>query len=313
MAPTMTDFDISISHPAGVFGLPPLELVEISPDVRQFSPLIPGSASLEDVPVTSLAAMTMYAVPSTIERRRDLALMLRALRPGARFTALAPKDMGGSRLRAELVAFGCTVDESAKRHHRICAGERPDTLCGLDAAIAEGNPLRLDDLGLWSQPGIFSWNRLDPGTSQLLDALPALHGVGADLGCGNGVLAHGILASSDVERLHLVDLDRRGVEAARRNVDDARAVFHWEDVRRGLPFEKIDFVVMNPPFHDAGSESKGLGTAFIERAAGVLRTGGALWLVANRHLPYEKVLRALFRRNETMVEAHGFKVFMAQK
>ncbi len=255
----------------------------------------------------------MYAEPGTLERRYDIALMLRALARGAPFTVLAPKDMGGGRLRGELAGFGCAVEESAKRHHRICSGTRPVAVKGIDAAISDGGPRLLKDLGLWSQPGIFSWNRVDTGTALLLQTLPPLSGSGADLGCGNGVLAHGVLASDAVERLHLIDIDRRAVEAARRNVDDSRAQFMWASVRSQMPFEKLDFVIANPPFHDAGSEDKRLGSVFIETAAGLLRTGGTFWMVANRHLPYEKVLKALFRRVTPVMEAHGFKVFSAQK
>ena len=314
----MTERDLSSPTPmpsphSGVFGTPPPVLADVAPGAGQFSPLIPGAVALEDMAPGSMMGMTMYAVPGTLERRYDLALMLRALARDAPFTVLAPKDMGGARLRGELVAFGCAVEESAKRHHRICSGTRPGTLAGIDAAIAAGGPRLLDALGLWSQPGIFSWNRIDPGTALLLEALPLLAGRGADLGCGNGVLAHGVLASNDVERLHLVDVDRRAIEAARRNADDPRARFLWASVRSDLPFEKLDFVVANPPFHEAGSEDKRLGAVFIERAVGLLRTGGTFWMVANRHLPYEKVLKASFRRVTAVTEAHGFKVCSAQK
>ena len=256
----------------------------------------------------------MLAVPGTLERRHDLAAMLRALAPGAPFTVMAPKDMGGARLGGELAAFGCAFTESAKAHHRICAGTRPQALVGIAEAIAEGAPRRLADLGLWSQPGIFSWNRIDPGTALLLQALPRLSGHGADLGCGIGVLAHGVLASPKVTRLDLLDIDRRAVAAARRNVDDARASFAWADVRAGTGLTGLDFVVMNPPFHDAtGGEDKGLGQVFIRRAAEALRGGGHLWLTANRHLPYEAVLKPLFRQVTPVIEAGGFKVVEARK
>ncbi len=299
---------------SGVFGLPPADLVEVRPGALQFSPLVPGQGgSLPDASPASLSAMAMLAAPGTIERRHDLAAMLRALRPGAPFTVLAPKDMGGARLAKELEGFGCAVVDSAKRHHRICVGICPAELVGIEAALAEGAPRRLADTGLWSQPGIFSWNRIDPGTALLLEALPPLSGRGADLGCGIGVLAHGVLASAKVTRLDLVDIDRRAIAAARRNVDDPRAHFAWADVKAGTALEGLDFVVMNPPFHAAGTEDKSLGQVFIRRAAEALRTGGRLWLTANRHLPYEAVLKPLFKRVNLIVEAHGFKIVEAQK
>ncbi len=298
----------------GVFGLPPRDLVDVPADAWQFSPLSPGDGgALADAAPASLAGMVMLAAPGTIERRHDIAAMLRALEPGAPFTVLAPKDLGGSRLAKELEGFGCAIVDTPKRHHRICVGARPDVLAGIDAALTAGAPRRLDDLGLWSQPGIFSWNRIDPGTALLLEALPALAGRGADLGCGIGVLAHGVLASPKVTHLDLLDIDRRAIAAARRNVDDPRAHFAWADVKAGTELSNLDFVVMNPPFHAAGSEDKGLGQVFIRRAAEALRTGGRLWLTANRHLPYEAVLQPLFKRVNPLIEAHGFKIVEAQK
>ena len=298
----------------GVFGLPPRDLVDAARGSRQFSPLLPGDGeALAEVAEGSLAGMVMLAAPGTIERRHDMAAMLRALEPGAPYTVLAPKDMGGSRLAKELESFGCAAVDTAKRHHRICVGTRPALLAGIEDALAEGAPRRLDELGLWSQPGIFSWNRIDPGTALLLKALPALAGRGADLGCGIGVLAHGVLASAKVTRLDLIDIDRRAIAAARRNVDDPRAHFAWTDVKAGTGLEGLDFVVMNPPFHAAGAEDKSLGQVFIRRAAEALRTGGRLWLTANRHLPYEAVLKPLFKRVNPLLEAHGFKIIEAQK
>ena len=40
---------------------------------------------------------------------------------------------------------------------------------------------------------------------------------------------------------------------------------------------------------------------------------GSCWLVANRHLPYEAVLKTLFRRVTLKVEASGYKIYEARK
>ena len=295
-----------------IFGHPPAALAPTSGGATQLSPLVPGATALADLAPGALASLAMLAVPGTIERRHDLALALRALAPGAPFTILAPKDAGGSRLAGELSAFGCSVDDRAKAHHRICSGMRPDALDGVDAAIEAGAPRLAPELGLWTQPGVFSWDRLDPGTALLMETLPRLSGKGADLGCGIGVLAHPVLASDKVTALALVDIDRRAVEAARRNAADPRVTHLWADVR-GVALERLDFVVMNPPFHAAGEEDKGLGVAFIQKAAAGLRTGGHLWMVANKHLPYEAALKAAFKRVNPLAEANGFKVLSAVK
>ena len=296
-----------------VYGLPPLDLAPLPTPVIQVSPFLVGSARLEDMAEASLESVTVLAPAGTLERRFVLAHALRALAPGGRLTALAPKDRGGSRLAKELAAFGCPAADEPRRHHRICTLARPAAAIGLDAAIHEGGPRHIDNLALCTQPGVFSWDRLDPGTALLMSRLPALKGKGADLGCGLGVLGRAMLHSASVTHLTLIDLDRRAVEMARRNVADPRAAVVWGDLRANPLHPGLDFAVSNPPFHDGGGEDQALGIVFIQRAAEALRTGGALWLVANAHLPYEAPLRELFRTVTTVTVEGGYKVFEARK
>jgi 16S rRNA (guanine1207-N2)-methyltransferase len=299
---------------AAVYGFPSFDIVDVPDGAVQVSPLVVGSSDLADLAEGSLDEIVIQAPAGVAERRYVLAQALRALKVEGRLTALAPKDRGGLRMNKELAAFGCTVGESAKRHQRICVALKPANIVGLDAAIAEGAPRRLDGDGLWTQPGVFSWDRLDPGSALLLKSLPLLSGAGVDLGCGIGVLAHAVLTSPKVAKLALVDLDRRAVEAAKRNVNDPRVEVVQADARRGADLATgLDFVVTNPPFHETGNEDKGLGQAFITSAAAMLRKGGVLWIVANRHLPYEAVLNESFKNVRPVADAGGFKVYEARK
>ncbi|WP_342151663.1 class I SAM-dependent methyltransferase [Methylorubrum sp. SB2] len=297
-----------------VHGLPLPELVAVPEGAAQVSPLIPGSARLEDIAPDSLDTAVLLAPPGTVERRYVLALALKALKPGGRLTVLAPKDKGGTRLAKELRSLSCAITEEAKRHHRICSVTRPADPAGLDEAIQAGRPRHIDNLGLCTQPGIFSWDRLDPGTALLLRHLPALSGKGADLGCGLGILSRAVLHSEKVKSLAMIDIDRRAIEMARRNVGEACASAHWADLRGAEPaLTGLDFVVTNPPFHDGGAEDQALGKAFISRAAAALRNGGTLHLVANAHLPYEAPLRAAFKTVNLTVTEGGYKLFEARK
>ena len=295
-----------------LYGRPPA-VFDPPGDAIQTSPLIPGSTALESVAEGSADAAMIYAPPGVLERRYTLALALRALKPGGRLDAMAPKDKGGSRLKKELEAFGLEIGESAKAHHRRCVVVRPETMTGLDEAIEAGAPRLVPGLDAWSQPGIFAWDRVDAGTLLLAQTLPPLKGAGADLGCGYGALATVVLGSPAVTALRLLDLDRRAVEAARRNVEDPRATFEWADARTVEADGDLDFVVMNPPFHDGGAEDRRLGQAFIRQAAALLKKGGVLWLVANRHLPYEADIAAAFKRSQPLADKGGYKVIEAVK
>jgi 16S rRNA (guanine1207-N2)-methyltransferase len=300
---------------SGFYGTPPSDLADVPRDATQFSPLIPGSASLDKQPPGSLDAITLLAPPGTIERRYALAQALRALKDGATLTALAPNDRGGTRLRKELEAFGLAVNETSKRHHRIATTIKAAGIGDIVAQVIEdGGPRFDDEIGLWTQPGVFSWDRLDPGTHMLIEHLPALSGRGADFGCGIGILARAVLASEAVTELTLVDIDRRAIECAEHNLDTPRARFLWHDLRDPHPaLTNLDFVVMNAPFHDAGQEDKGLAQAFVRRAAESLRKGGICVMVANRHLPYEAVLKPLFKAVKPIIEQGGYKIYEARK
>ncbi|MEF2551739.1 class I SAM-dependent methyltransferase [Aurantimonas sp. A2-1-M11] len=308
----MTNIDPPPSLRSAVYGAPPANLVDVPDGAVQLSPLRPGAEALETLPDAAFDAIVVAAPPGAIERRFVLAHALRVLAPGGALTVLAAKDKGGQRLRAELEGFGCDVAEHFKARQRICAVRRPDSPHGLTEAIAAGAPVTVEAIGLRSQPGIFSWNRVDPGTSLLLRHLPPLVGNGADLGAGLGILAIGVLASPKVEALTLVEIDRRAVEAAKVNVADPRARFLWADARESA-LADLDFVVSNPPFHAEGIEDRGLGQAFITAAGRMLRRSGMLYLVANRHMPYEAVLRTSFRTVNTVADEAGYKIFEARK
>ena len=299
-----------------LYGRPPLVFDPPSTEgggATQVSPLIPGSTALESFAPGSIDSVMIYAPPGVLERRYVLATALKALKVGGRMDVMAAKDKGGSRLKKELTAFGVEVGETAKAHHRRCVVIRPEALTGVDEAIAAGAPQQVQGLDAWSQPGVFAWDRIDGGSALLAEALPALKGAGADLGCGYGALATVVLRSPMVTSLRLVDLDRRAVEAAKRNVDDVRATFDWADARTIEATGDLDFVVMNPPFHDGGAEDRRLGQAFIRKAAEMLKKGGVLWLVANRHLPYEAELKEAFKRVTPVGDGGGYKLFEAVK
>jgi 16S rRNA (guanine1207-N2)-methyltransferase len=297
-----------------IYGTPAPGLIEVPAGAVQLSPLVPGSADIAGLADASAESATVLAPPGTLERDYVLAQALRALKPGAPITAFAPKDKGGSRLKKTLEGFGCRVTEDARKHHRFCNAQRPAEPTGLAAAIEAGSPRIVPSLSLWSQPGVFSWDRPDPGSLRLLEVLPALYGEGADLGCGIGLLARAVLTSPKVKALTCADIDGRAVACAEHNLDDDRARVVWADLRRPLEgVSDLDFVVMNPPFHDGGMENQALGVAFIETAAKMLGKRGVCWLVANRHLPYEAALAKAFETVTVRGDAGGYKIFEARK
>ena len=169
-----------------------------------------------------------------------------------------------------------------------------------------------------SRPGLFAWDRVDVASALLATHLPDdLRGRGADLGAGYGFLAAEVLGRCADTTMDLYEAEDRALELARLNLagfaSRGAATFHWHDVTSGIP-ERYDVIVTNPPFHSQGrSDRPEIGMAFIASAARALKAGGRLWMVANRHLPYEAVLNSNFGTVRLVAQQQGFKVIEAVK
>lgn len=178
-----------------------------------------------------------------------------------------------------------------------------------DWAILE--PAR-NGCGFITQAGVFSAAGVDRGSAVLADALPAdIAGKIADFGAGWGYLSHRILTSKKVTECHLFEAEHCALDCARQNIVDARAQFHWADVRDFRAGVAFDHIVMNPPFHTSRAPNPELGRAFITAATRHLSRRGVVWLVANRHLPYEQHLADTFKEVAEVAGGASYKVFRA--
>lgn len=166
--------------------------------------------------------------------------------------------------------------------------------------------------GFITQPGVFSADGPDRGSMLLAAALPTkLPARVVDLGAGWGYLARAILARDGVQSLDLVEADDAALVCARQNITDPRAQFHWADATTFRPTSPVGAVVCNPPFHATRDADPALGVAFLVASHRMLSGSGVLYLVANRHLPYDRVLAALFREVEVIGGDSAFKVTRA--
>lgn len=169
--------------------------------------------------------------------------------------------------------------------------------------------------GFLTAPGMFSHGRVDPGSAKLAPYITRFaKGRVADLGAGWGYLAAQALAVQAVAHLDLFEAENLSLEAARKNISDERAGFHWCDVTTiNSPELPYDVALCNPPFHVSRAADPGLGAQFIAAAARILKPNGVLLMVANRQLPYEGVLDQHFRYWEMLEQDGVYKVFVAQR
>lgn len=214
------------------------------------------------------------------------------LRPGAALWIDGQKTDGVDSVLKELRSLAPVAEVYSKAHGKIfrVAPPKGDWL----PADWAGRPREVTP-GFVTRPGVFSADGVDPGSALLASCLPdRLPTRMLDLGAGWGWLSAQVLTRAGVEILHLVEADHAALDSARDNITDARARFHWADARDVSLTEPVNGIVMNPPFHEGRRADPGLGAAFIASAARLLTGAGRLWMVANRHLPYESVLAGHF-------------------
>lgn len=219
------------------------------------------------------------------------------------------KTDGIDSLRKDCIRHGGQVGPAfSKAHGKLFSlekGDFSDWLAVGDAKI-EG--------GFVTAPGVFSASGVDPASRLLAATLPDdLKGRVADLGAGWGYLAHHILRHEQVSECHLIEASHAALQCARSNISDPRARFHWADAtayRDEMPFSHV---VTNPPFHTGRAADPSLGRAFIAAACRMLSGRGTLWLVANRHLPYEAALAEAFNDVEEISGDPSFKILRASK
>lgn len=251
-------------------------------------------------------------VCAAIPKQKDeaAALIAHALswaQKSAVFTAA--NDAGGKTLEKLVAGFGVPVASASKHKSRVVWTNAPQTArrSAIDAGLALARPVALsfDGQVFETMPGVFGWDKVDRGSALLTDFLKdqALSGDVADLGCGYGYLSARMADFPGISSLTAIDDDARAVQCCRRNLGD-RATVIWADVTAMQAGPRFDAVVMNPPFHTGKNQVTALGQEFMRQGMAMLKSGGRLFAVANRHLPYEKTVPGL----RVALERDGFKI-----
>ena len=249
----------------------------------------------------------LVCVPRAKDHARALlAEAATALRPGGVLVIDGQKTDGIEAVLKDCHGLGLELGEAmSKGHGRIC-------VCPADGRLLAWAAQDRDIGGFVTRPGVFSADGPDLGSELLAAALPKdLPSRVADLGAGWGYLSRAVLARPGVRHLDVVEAEREALNCAARNLDDPRVTLHWADARSFRPDKLWGAVVMNPPFHSGREADPALGQAFLSAAHKGLTPDGVLWMVANRHLPYDKALRALFRDVEEVAGDGAFRVTRA--
>ncbi|GAP75258.1 23S rRNA (guanine-N-2-) -methyltransferase rlmG [Pseudoalteromonas sp. SW0106-04] len=180
----------------------------------------------------------------------------------------------------------------------------------------EGTPYTLHN-----HANVFSRDSLDIGARFFSNYLPQSKKVLriVDLGCGNGVIGLLTLAQCPQAKLTFVDESCMAVASARLNVEQNhehdlhRCQFVQSDCLTGFAAASQDLILCNPPFHQQNAITDHIAWQMFNDAKKVLRPGGELRIVGNRHLQYHEKLNRLFGGHKLLGSNKKFVVLSAKK
>ena len=251
--------------------------------------------------------LAMISIPQSKKLARHLIYLATKAVPEGLIIVDGNKSNGIESIIRDLEKKIKITNVISKAHGKTAWFETP-----ADLEIYKDIPLKIED-GFATQAGVFSSDGVDPASRLLVQLLPRdLTGVGADLGGGWGYLSAKALEMNSIRELHFIEADFIAINLAKNNLNDQRMKFYWCDVLKWKAPKLLDFIIMNPPFHHLGRAMPALGEDFIKVASRNLKKSGTLWMVANRHLPYEDAIRGHFFSFSELSGSKKFKVIRAE-
>jgi len=185
-------------------------------------------------------------------------------------------------------------------------------------AASRPGTIRLDlpdrSLALATDRGVFSADRIDPGTKYLLLEAPAPPATGTflDLGCGYGPIACTLAGRAPDATVWAVDVNRRALDLCRTNATALGLhnlrVSAVDEVPADL---EIDLLWSNPPIRIGKPGLHELLATWLDR----LSPGGRAVLVVQKHLGADSLRRWLEERGwptERLGSRAGYRLLQVE-
>ena len=160
---------------------------------------------------------------------------------------------------------------------------------------------------------VFSKKGLDFGTRTLLENIDItkIHGKVLDFGCGYGPIGIYLAQNTEAE-VHMIDINRRSLELARKNVNlnHVNVTIFESDIYSNVN-ETYDFIVSNPPIR----VGKQILYKILFDANEHLNDNGELWIVINKDQGAKTVMKdlATIYQVELITKNKGFYIIKAKK
>lgn len=159
--------------------------------------------------------------------------------------------------------------------------------------------------------GVFSKKGLDFGTRALLETLELdrMKGKVLDFGCGYGPIGIYLALNPELE-VHMIDINRRSLELARKNVDlnHVNVTIYESDIYSNVHC-KFDYIVSNPPIR----VGKKILYEILFKAKDYLNKNGELWIVVNKQQGAKSLIKDLEQAYKVEIKnkVSGFYIICA--
>ncbi len=216
--------------------------------------------------------------------------------------------------------IGPTRPSPAQKKARLIFADLDPSLVLPENPYPRRYRLENSDWLISNHANVFSRDSLDIGTRLLLQHLqPKTAGQDViDLGCGNGVVGLALASQMPEARLSFVDESFMAIASARENFHTAfaetrQAQFIVGDCLNDFAAASADYIVCNPPFHQQHTVGDQIAWQMFQQAQRVLRPGGELRIIGNRHLNYHLHLKKLFGNWQSVAGNSKFAILSAIK
>jgi 23S rRNA (guanine1835-N2)-methyltransferase len=272
-------------------------------------------------PLPDDIGVVLIKIPKTLALLKyQLHLLRPKLRSDVRLIGAGMvKHIHSSTLNLFEGAFGPTVTSLAKKKARVIRSEL-DTSLVAEPVVPPTIYEIGDDIEVVTMPGVFAQSQVDVGTRLLLKNLPEVtDGMEIiDLGCGNGAVGVSLARSNPSCLVSYVDSSHLAVASAQATVsramgDGRNDEFFVGDSLTLYDDASVDLIVCNPPFHDQHATDDSVAWQMFNDAKRVLRPGGQLLVVGNRHLGYHAKLKQLFGNLTNVASNKKFVVLSATR
>ena len=249
-----------------------------------------------------------------------LSNVMDVVKSGGTIAVVGSNDGGIKSVGKQLkTTLGVTQKRDSARHCALWCSPKTDTAesFNIDNYLTVSTyKLNQTEWQIASLPGVFSHDALDVGTQVLLESMPTLSAKQVlDFACGAGVIGCYLAKLQPSLQISFSDINGLALYACQKSceLNELDARIRPSNGLREWQATKFDAIVTNPPFHTGLDTDYQITEQFITAVREHLNGSGHLYLVANRFLPYPKLIDKHLHRQPDLARTNKFSVYHASR